>query len=119
MLASLRKLGHDSHMRKTSCHILIWLVAVGGLVGCTQFPELDAVATPGVATAPYPDFLPLGDLLNGPVPRASAAEIAVVEGRVGSLRARADRLQLVSIAPRGVDGRVTRLRRKAADLRAQ
>ncbi|WP_089279856.1 hypothetical protein [Antarctobacter heliothermus] len=107
-------------MRRTLCPFLIWLaVAVGGLVGCTQFPELDAVATPGVATAAYPDFLPLGDLLTGEVPRASAAEIAAVEGRVGALRARADRLQRVSIAPRGVDGRVARLRRKAADLRAQ
>ncbi len=106
-------------MRKVSCHILIWLAVAGGLAGCTQFPELDAVATPGVATAAYPDFLPIDTLLNGAVPRASGAEIATVEGRVNALRARADRLQRVAIAPRGVDGRVARLRRRAAELRAQ
>lgn len=101
-------------------HVLIWLVVAGGISGCAQFPELDAVATPGVATAPYPDFLPMEALLNGAAPRISGAEIAIVERRVRALRARADRLQKVSsLAPRGVEDRVARLRRRAAELRAQ
>lgn len=100
--------------------LLCCLPALGaGLPGCTQFPELDAVQTPGVANAAYPRLLPLEALLNGPAPRASEAAIATVEGRVGALRARAARLQRLEIAPRGVDGRLARLQRRAADLRAQ
>ena len=34
------------------------LAGVLGLCACTQFPELDATATPGVSEAPYPELLP-------------------------------------------------------------
>ena len=107
-------------MRRTLGPLLVCCLPVlAGLGGCAQFPELDATQTPGVATAPYPRLLPLEALLNGAAPRASEAEIALVEGRVGALRARADRLQRVEIAPRGIDGRLVRLRQKAAALRTQ
>lgn len=99
-------------------HSLTCAILLGGLGACTQFPELDAVQTPGVATAAYPDLLPIEDLLNGPVPEADAAAIASVQGRVSALRARAARLQRVQGDPGDVDGRMARLRRKAADLRS-
>lgn len=98
---------------------LFCAAVLAALTGCTQFPELDATQTPGVAEAPYPDLLPLDALLNGAVPRATPGEAAAVEGRVAALKARASRLQRVEIAPRGVDGRLLRLRRKAAALRSE
>lgn len=63
------------------------------LLGCTQFPELDAARTPGVATAPFPALLPIESLLDGPEPRATPEMRAGIEGRVSGLRARAARLQ--------------------------
>ncbi|MDJ0820777.1 MAG: hypothetical protein QNJ09_03065 [Paracoccaceae bacterium] len=63
------------------------------LCACTQFPELDATQTPGVAQAPYPRLLPLDGLLVGPVATATPAVVAGIEGRVAALRARADRLR--------------------------
>ncbi len=87
--------------------------------GCARFPELDAAQTPGVMDAPYPRLVPLEPLLNGPVPRASAADIPEVEGRVAGLRARAARLQAVQVGPGDVARRVARLRQRAAALRAE
>lgn len=95
------------------------LCLVTALAGCTQFPELDAVQTPGVLDAPYPDLVPLGGLLNGPEPRATVAVIQQVEGRVSGLRARAARLQRMQVGPRGIDDRIARLRQKAAALLAE
>ncbi|MGR3271621.1 hypothetical protein [Thalassococcus profundi] len=63
------------------------------LSACAEFPELDATATPGVATAAYPQLLPLETLLDGPAPRATPDLRAGVEGRAASLRARAARLR--------------------------
>ncbi len=91
----------------------------GALPACTQFPELDAVQTPGVATAPYPKLLPLSDLLGGPMPEVSAETIIRVEGRVGALQSRADRLRGAQVAQTRVDDRLTQLRQRAADLRSQ
>ncbi|MGP6087932.1 hypothetical protein [Antarctobacter jejuensis] len=90
-----------------------------GLTACTQFPELDAAQTPGVETAPFPKLLPLDDLLGGPMPEVSAETITYVEGRVGALQARADRLRRAQVAQGPVDSRIARLRQKAADLRTQ
>lgn len=70
------------------------LIALGLAVsGCTQFPELDATATPGVAEAPYPDLLPLGLLLGGAPMRATPDMSANVVSRAAALRARAQVLQ--------------------------
>jgi len=91
----------------------------GGLSGCAQFPELDAMQTPGVEDAPYPKLLPLDTLLNGPAPRASEATLVQVEGRLAALRARADRLQQVPADGQDTDSRMARLRQKASALRAQ
>ncbi|MBN9888372.1 hypothetical protein [Salipiger abyssi] len=63
------------------------------LVGCAQFPELDAARTPGVEAMPFPALLPLDGLLDGPEPRATPEMRAGIEGRVAGLRARAARLQ--------------------------
>ncbi|WP_421906785.1 hypothetical protein [Mameliella sp.] len=100
-------------------HPLFCAAALAALTGCTQFPELDATQTPGVADAPYPDLLPLEALLNGAVPRATPGEAAAVEGRVAALKARANRLQRVDVAPRGVDRRLLRLQQKAEALRSE
>lgn len=88
------------------------------LAACTQFPELDQTATPGVAEAPYPTLLPLGELLTGPAPRATPEVRAGVEARAAGLQARAAALQRARIGPAGdIDQRVKRLRQKAAALR--
>ncbi|QFS82641.1 hypothetical protein FIU97_07465 [Roseivivax sp. THAF40] len=70
------------------------VIALGlAVTGCTQFPELDATATPGVADAPYPDLLPLGLLLGDAPMRATPDMSANVVSRAEALRARAARLQ--------------------------
>ncbi len=88
-----------------------FLLAIAlGLMGCTQFPELDETATPGVAEAPYPDLLPLETLLRGAPPRATPDLRAGVADRAAALRARAAFLQRPVIDPatrarmdRGID----------------
>ncbi|WP_417722355.1 hypothetical protein [Salipiger sp.] len=91
-------------MRHSPLPILLLCAA---LTGCTQFPELDATETPGVATAPYPSLVPLETLLAAPAPRATPEMRAGVEGRVAGLRARAARLQ-GAIIPASVRARMRR-----------
>ncbi|GGG86829.1 hypothetical protein GCM10011415_41640 [Salipiger pallidus] len=74
-------------MRLTICLLPL------ALLGCAQFPELEAARTPGVAQAPFPDLLPIDSLLAGPAPRATPQMREGIEGRVEGLRARAARLQ--------------------------
>ncbi|WGW03701.1 hypothetical protein [Tropicibacter oceani] len=89
-----------------------------GLSGCAQFPELDAVQTPGIEQAPYPALVPLDGLLANPEPRATLAVLGQVQGRVSGLQARADRLRRMRATPAALSDRVARLRQKAATLRA-
>ncbi|MCC1494440.1 hypothetical protein [Cognatishimia sp. F0-27] len=92
----------------------------GALSGCTQFPELDARQTPGVATAPYPALVPLDGLLDAPAPVADVAMVAQIENRVSGLRGRASRLANTAVGPAsGTAGRVAELRARAAQLRTQ
>lgn len=99
--------------------LCLCLALAGGLANCTTFPDLDAVQTPGVADAPYPELLALDDLLNGRVASTSLAEMTVVENRVTGLRSRADWLLRTDPTPNSVDKRVSRLRQKADALRSQ
>lgn len=99
----------------------LFVVLAAGLatLGCTQFPELDQTATPGVAEAPYPDLVPIESLLNGPAPRTTETVRLGVEARAGQLRARARALQRAPVGPAGdIAQRVKRLRQRAAALRA-
>ncbi len=116
-LACAPGLRHDRGMRRftrlTCCGLLLALTA------CTQFPELDSTRTPGVADAPYPALVPLDTLLDGAPPRANAAVIGQIEGRVAGLRARASRLQSARVGPAGIDARAARLRQRAEALRRQ
>ena len=99
--------------------VFVGVLACGAaLGGCTQFPELDQTATPGVADAPYPDLLPLDMLLEAPAPRATPEIRAGVEARAAGLQARASALQRARIGPaNNIDQRVKRLRQRAAALR--
>ena len=63
------------------------------LAACTTFPEIDAVETPGVDSAPYPDLVPIGTLLETGPPRATPEIRAGVESRAAALRSRAAALQ--------------------------
>ena len=92
------------------------------LAGCTQFPELDETATPGVAEAPFPELVPLDGLLAAPAtpPVATKETIGQVEGRVSGLRNRASRLHTVNASqPASTASRLKRLRQKAAALREE
>ncbi|EPX82056.1 hypothetical protein [Salipiger mucosus] len=82
------------------------LLAAALLAACTQFPELDATQTPGVATAPYPDLVPLDWLTDAPEPRATPEMRAGIEGRVAGLRGRAARLQASEVIPSSVRARM-------------
>lgn len=97
------------------------MLGAGLLAGCAQFPELDAAATPGVADAPYPQLVPLEDLLTAPeTVRAVPEAVPEVTSRVDGLRSRADRLKSVRVSqPVSTPARVAELRARAAALRAQ
>ena len=73
--------------------LALFLLMTGLATACTQFPGLDATATPGVADAPYPDFLPIEQLLSGSASRATPEVRAGVEARAAALRRRAAALQ--------------------------
>lgn len=95
-------------------------LCAAALAGCTQFPELEQTATPGVANAAYPALVPIETIIDGPLPRATPAVRAGVEARAAGLRARAAALQRARVGPLGnIDRRVARLRQRAAALRAQ
>ncbi|ETX28813.1 hypothetical protein [Roseivivax isoporae] len=68
------------------------LIAAAALAGCTQFPEVDATASPDIASADYPDLLPLEDLLAADAPQATPAMRDDLEARARALEARAGRL---------------------------
>ncbi|WP_249200535.1 hypothetical protein [Thetidibacter halocola] len=87
------------------------------LTACTQFPELDAAETPGIARAPYPALLPLDSLLTGPTPRASEEDIAAIEARAARLDAQAGRLA-THRASATEEARIALLKRRADELRA-
>ncbi|SFA70567.1 hypothetical protein SAMN05421688_0232 [Poseidonocella pacifica] len=72
------------------CLLLAACLALGA---CANVPELDARIGPDVASAPYPDLLPLDQLLTGTPasePEAEreslAARRAALEARAGALR---------------------------------
>lgn len=68
---------------------------VSALAACTQFPELEGTISPEAADAAYPELLPLEPILaqaNGSSIDPTA-EQGAIQGRVASLRARADRLR--------------------------
>jgi hypothetical protein len=96
-----------------ACLMLSCLV----LCSCTQFPELDAVQTPGIERAPYPELLPFDALAARPATRIAAGEAPAVLGRADALRARGTRLRAVDPGPSGVDARRARLQARAAELR--
>ena len=83
------------------------LALVLSFSACTQFPELDATQTPGVANAPYPRLLPLDGLLTASAGTATPAVVAGIEGRVAALRARAARLG-GPVVPASVKARMRR-----------
>ena len=91
------------------------------LTACTQFPELDAVATPGVENAPYPRLVPIDDLIADPAPpRATKEDIAQVQARADGLQARAARVGSAQDSQAdSVAERLKRLQQKAAELRQQ
>lgn len=86
---------------------LVPYLLAAALAACSQFPELDAAVSPGVAEADYPTLLPLGGLLTGPEPRATQEMRGGIEARVAGLRARAARLGGAVVA----DPVKTRMRR--------
>lgn len=114
-LAEKPGLRHDTGMKA------LWTLAVAGLVGaCTQFPDLDASETPGVAEAPYPALVPLETLTTAAAPpRAQPEMIEDVTARAAALDARAERLQGASSGPGSdVQRRLALLRQRAEALRA-
>jgi hypothetical protein len=82
------------------------------LCACAQFPELDSTQTPGVATTPYPQLVPMETLLGSAQPGATPEMRTDVLGRADALRARAARLngQVVDGATR------TRMQGGVSDL---
>jgi hypothetical protein len=65
------------------------------IAGCTQFPELEGTVRPEVETAAYPELLPLGPILAhaNSISVDPLREEAGLNGRLASLRARADNLR--------------------------
>jgi hypothetical protein len=74
---------------------LILVLPFCALIGCTQFPQLDGTVAHDVEHAPYPELLPLEPILAKANTSAvnPAQEEASLQGRLGQLRARANRLR--------------------------
>ncbi|EBA09085.1 hypothetical protein SSE37_22624 [Sagittula stellata E-37] len=109
----------DWRMRRAYLSLPVALLVAQ--TACTQFPELDAVATPGVENAPYPQLVPIDGLIAEPAPpRATKEDIAQVQARVGGLQSRAARVGNAQVSQSGsVADRLKRLQQKAAELRQQ
>ncbi len=78
---------------------LLPLLIPVALSGCAAFPQLDRARTPETRWAPYPDLLPLEQLVSGPAPRVDAQMQAGIEGRAEALRARAAQLDGPVVPP--------------------
>lgn len=78
-----------SHVPASRIRTRVALLLACGVAACTQFPEIDAVETPGVENAPYPELLPLDTLLESGPPRATPEMRGDVEARAAALKARA------------------------------
>ena len=72
-----------------------FLLLLGLLPACTQFPELDGVTSDVAENADYPTLLPLDPLMQSTsLPNADAEETeAELQARVAALQARAARLR--------------------------
>ncbi len=95
------------HLRATALAIIATI-----LVGCSDFPELDAAVTPAARQAGYPSLVPMDQLIAGAKEVQITEEtVATLQGRVSGLKGRAARL-------RGpvIDG-ATRARMRAAIAR--
>lgn len=69
-------------------------IVLCGLAACTEFPDLGSVVAPGLGSADYPKLVPVEPLL------AQAQEVQItpdsmagIEGRIARLKARAARLR--------------------------
>lgn len=60
-----------------------------GLLGCAEFPEVDAALSPDLAQAAYPRLLPFEDILVADAPRVQASEARDLRARARGLRQRA------------------------------
>jgi len=75
--------------------LLFAQIAALALAGCTQFPELDQRVTGALDAAEYPALVPVDPLLaTATAGRVDVAQTqGALEGRVARLRARAARLR--------------------------
>ncbi|WP_193789507.1 hypothetical protein [Salipiger sp. CCB-MM3] len=81
-------------MRPVLSYSLVPICLSALLVACTNFPEFDGAQSPGVATAPFPDLVPLSGLLAAPAPIRAEPEVTeTVSARAEALRRRASSLQ--------------------------
>ena len=82
------------------------------LVGCSDFPELDAAISPAARQAGYPSLLPMGPLMT------DVAEVQITEETTATLHARASNLRARAARLRGpVVDSATRARMRAAIAR--
>lgn len=64
------------------------------LVGCSDFPELDAAISPTARQAGYPSLVPMGQIITGAQEvQITPQSVASLQGRVGGLQARAANLR--------------------------
>ncbi|WP_243614391.1 hypothetical protein [Shimia aestuarii] len=57
--------------------------------GCAQFPEVEGATDPALADAPYPTLVPVEDVLDQEPPRLDETSEASLQGRVNRLKRRA------------------------------
>lgn len=111
------------------------------VAACTQFPELEDGRLDTDRSAKFPGFRPMNELLDAPEPTATAEDIQTLTGRADALHGRGAELQGMSPdplaaqrqdraslrelvdhkndPPEGFDQRLSRLKQKAAALRAE
>lgn len=77
-------------LRQTAAFAILVTV----MVGCSDFPELDAAVTPAARQAGYPSLIPINQLIDGAQDvQITPQTVANLQGRVSGLQARAARLR--------------------------
>lgn len=67
---------------------------LGGLAGCTEFPELDRAVPASEQSGTYPPLVPVGTLLaQAEDPQIEPDDEAALDARAAALKARAARLR--------------------------
>lgn len=80
-------------MKRTKCHATCTLLLCLTLGACVEFPQLDDRVAEADRTAPFPDIIPLSQILTQAEAQVAPPAPRDLGARIADLNARADRLR--------------------------